>query len=107
MPGPLRLPVPLLLDSLARVIRRLREETGYSQERFAGIIGVHRTYMGHLERGTANPTLWTLDLVAGGLGISVAELLALATREARMAPTATPTVPVRRVAEPGTGKRRK
>jgi transcriptional regulator with XRE-family HTH domain len=42
---------------------------------------VHRTYMGHLERGTANPTMKTLHLVAEGLGVSVSDLLTWAAVE--------------------------
>jgi len=53
-------------------------QTGYSQERFGFAVGLHRTYMGHLERGTANPTVKTLHVVAQGLGISVTDLFRLA-----------------------------
>jgi DNA-binding XRE family transcriptional regulator len=35
----------------------MRTRAGYSQEGFADAIGVHRTYMGTLERGRGNPTL--------------------------------------------------
>lgn len=99
--------LPFLLESLGRAIRQRREQTGYSQERFASRIGVHRTYMGHLERGTANPTVRTLQLVAQGLGISLGELLTLAESQGMDKPA-----PLRRVAEPsdrkpGTAKRKK
>ena len=73
--------LPLLLRRLGQVIRSLRTQAGYSQERFGFAIGVHRTYMGHLERGTANPTIKILHLVAQGLGVSVPELLMLAMTE--------------------------
>jgi transcriptional regulator with XRE-family HTH domain len=53
----------------------LRSAAGYSQEGFADAIGVHRTYMGTLERGDGNPTLETLELIADGLRIPVSELL--------------------------------
>ncbi|HEU5171303.1 MAG TPA: helix-turn-helix transcriptional regulator [Gemmatimonadales bacterium] len=103
------LPLPILLGGLGRVIRRLRKQAGYSQERFGFAIGVHRTYMGHLERGTANPTVRTLHLVSRGLGISVVELVALAVSEGtedqgpgRNQPRFEQTTsgPLRRVAEP-------
>jgi len=61
--------------SVGYVIRQLRSAAGYSQEGFAAAIGVHRTYMGTLERGEANPTLKKLEAVAGGLHISVSALL--------------------------------
>jgi transcriptional regulator with XRE-family HTH domain len=73
--------LPLLLRRLGQVIRTLRTQAGYSQERFGFAIGVHRTYMGHLERGTANPTIKILHLIAQGLGISVPDLLTLALTE--------------------------
>jgi transcriptional regulator with XRE-family HTH domain len=73
--------LPQLLRRLGQVIRTLRTQAGYSQERFGFAIGVHRTYMGHLERGTANPTIKMLHLVAQGLGISVPDLLTLVQTE--------------------------
>jgi transcriptional regulator with XRE-family HTH domain len=75
--------LPPLLRRLGQIIRDLRTQTGYSQERFGFAIGVHRTYMGHLERGTANPTIKILHLVAEGLGVSVPDLFALAMIEDR------------------------
>jgi transcriptional regulator with XRE-family HTH domain len=73
--------LPILLHRLGQVIRILRKRTGLSQERFGFAIGVHRTYMGHLERGTANPTVKILHLVAQGLGISVSDLFTAALIE--------------------------
>jgi transcriptional regulator with XRE-family HTH domain len=74
--------LPVFLRQLGRTIRNLRERTGYSQERLGFAVGLHRTYMGHLERGTANPSVRTLHRVAQGLGVSVPELLAMAAAEA-------------------------
>jgi transcriptional regulator with XRE-family HTH domain len=71
----------LLLRRLGQVIRTLRKQSGLSQERFGFSIGVHRTYMGHLERGTANPTVKILHLVAQGLGVSVSDLFTAAMIE--------------------------
>jgi transcriptional regulator with XRE-family HTH domain len=70
-----------LLHRLGQIIRTLRTQAGYSQERFGFAIGVHRTYMGLLERGAANPTMKTLYLVAEGLGLSISDLLTAATSE--------------------------
>jgi len=61
--------------ALGHTVRSLRGSAGYSQEGFADAIGVHRTYMGTLERGAANPTLETLELIANGLRLSVSELV--------------------------------
>jgi transcriptional regulator with XRE-family HTH domain len=75
--------------ALGRTVRALRAAAGYSQEGFADAIGVHRTYMGTLERGGGNPTLETLELIAKGLRLTVSELLR-ATETGRL-PDITPS----------------
>jgi transcriptional regulator with XRE-family HTH domain len=57
-----------------RTIRRLRHERGHSQEDFADLVGVHRTYMGSVERGEKVSTLDTVDKLANGLGITLVQL---------------------------------
>lgn len=55
-------------------IRLLRiQRTNLSQEDFARLIGVDRTYMCRLENGKKNPTLETLNKVCVGIGISLKE----------------------------------
>lgn len=101
------LPLSLLLSGLGRVIARLRKRAGYSQEGFGAAVGIHRTYAGLLERGKTNPTLEVVHAVAGTLGMSVCELLTLATNEGMEAGPAiaqTKVGPVRRVAEPSDRK---
>jgi transcriptional regulator with XRE-family HTH domain len=56
-------------------IRELRKANGLSQEQLAHICDVHRTYIGHLERGEVNPTLGTLLLVGEGLRVNITDLL--------------------------------
>ena len=63
--------VPSVNVAFGRTVRALRENAGYSQERFAHAIGVHRTYIGALERGQANPTLQTIVSIARGLRVSL------------------------------------
>lgn len=63
------------LQVLGARIRDLRKARGWSQERFADICGVHRTYMGHLERGEKNVSFNTLSRLADSLGITIAELV--------------------------------
>lgn len=63
---------------LGRVIRERRSKLGYSQESFADVVGVHRTYMGSVERGERNLSLRNLQQIADGLGIPLSTLLALA-----------------------------
>jgi DNA-binding XRE family transcriptional regulator len=95
--------LPFVKADLGQAIRRLRSQTtDYSQDELGRAVGRHRTYIGLLERGKANPSLKTLYLVATGLGVSVADLFTLAMTQAK-GPV---TPPVRRVAEPQGGKPR-
>ena len=47
----------------------------WSQETFADMCGLNRSHMGEIERGRANITLATLQIIAQKLGTSPAELL--------------------------------
>lgn len=63
-----------LSHTFGQTVRSLRAAAGYSQESFADAIGVHRTYMGTLERGDANPTLDMIARIAGGLHLTLTTL---------------------------------
>ena len=65
-----------LLKALGQRIRELRSKRGYSQEGFADRCGVHRTFMGTIERGETNLSFQNLAKVAGALEITLSELLA-------------------------------
>ncbi len=56
-------------------LRRLRTEQGLSQEALADHLGLHRTYVGGVERGERNLTLRTVERLAALLGVEAAELL--------------------------------
>jgi len=58
-----------------RRVRHLREEKGWSQEDFAFKIGIHRTYIGGIERGERNPTLTTIFRIAKALEVPASDLL--------------------------------
>ena len=60
---------------LGERVRALRKEKGYSQEGFADACGLHRTYMGSVERGETNPTLSSLATIARALKVSTSKLL--------------------------------
>lgn len=64
-----------LQKTLGRNLRRYREERGLSQEAFADVLGVHRTYMGGVERGERNLTLKSVERIATSLGIGALSLL--------------------------------
>ena len=66
---------PDYLNQLGKRIRKLRSQRGWSQEEFADICAVNRSYMGRIERGELNLTLDSLQKVGKGLGLSVAALL--------------------------------
>jgi transcriptional regulator with XRE-family HTH domain len=74
-PTKLRRPSQPLVDALAENIRRLRHERNLSQEELAGVCGLHRTYVGSVERGERNVTLSTLELLAAALDVPVTRLL--------------------------------
>ena len=63
---------------LGRVIRGKRKEMGYSQEAFASYCGVHRTYMGAVERGERNISFMNIIRIANALKIKPSELFVLA-----------------------------
>lgn len=56
-------------------LREHREALGLSQEDFALVLGVHRTYMGSVERGERNLTLRTVERLAERLRIDAIGLL--------------------------------
>lgn len=63
-------------------VRRCRKTLRLSQEQLGERSGLHRTYIGHVERGELNPTLHNMVLVAEGLGVDPSELVrGLRTRD--------------------------
>jgi transcriptional regulator with XRE-family HTH domain len=60
---------------LAANIRRLRETQGWSQEDCAEKCGLHRTYIGAVERGERNITIATLERIAAAFEIPPIDLL--------------------------------
>jgi DNA-binding Xre family transcriptional regulator len=48
---------------------------GISQEELADLCGLHRTYVGAIERAERNVTLSTLEVFSKALGVSVPDLL--------------------------------
>lgn len=61
--------------TIAQNILRKRKERGFSQEELADLCGLHRTYIGAIERGERNLTVNTLAKVANALGCSAVDLL--------------------------------
>ncbi|GGL28065.1 helix-turn-helix domain-containing protein [Nocardia jinanensis] len=64
-----------LLRQLGDTLRTHREQNGKSQDALANDSGLHRTYVGAVERGERNPTYLTLVKYARGLGMTVTDLV--------------------------------
>ena len=65
-------------DVLIKFGQKVREERlkrKLSQEEFADIAGVHRTYVGMIERAEKNITLENIQKIAKALNIHIADLL--------------------------------
>lgn len=56
-------------------LKRLREEQGFSQEVFADLCGLHRTYISGIERGVRNPTVVILEKLAKALKVTIGDLV--------------------------------
>lgn len=63
------------LVKLGKNLRKAREAKGWSQEEFAFRCGVHRTYVGAVERGEYNVTILTLRKFTKALGISLRDAI--------------------------------
>jgi transcriptional regulator with XRE-family HTH domain len=62
-------------------LRAYRKAKGFSQEAFADVLGVHRTYMGAIERGERNLSLKSVEKIAATLELEPLTLLAPADTE--------------------------
>ena len=57
-----------------RALRQERSKMGVSQEAFADLCGLDRTYVGGIERGERNVALVNLEKIAKALNLSLSEL---------------------------------
>lgn len=55
-------------------VKQKRIELNLSQEKFADMIGLHRTYISEIESGERNVSLINIEKIANGFGMSVSEL---------------------------------
>lgn len=70
-----------LVRRFGETVRRLRLEKGYSQERFADLCGLHRTYIGTVERGEKVVTIVTAERLAEALETTLTGLFAEVERD--------------------------
>lgn len=64
-----------ILKVFGENVQRHRKEQNISQEKLAEIAGVHRTYIGMIERAEKNITLRNMEKIAKALNIHITELL--------------------------------
>lgn len=65
---------------LGRAVRELRARFDLSQEQLGFASGLHRNYIGAIERGEINPTFRVLLKLSSGLAVPLSELFALYER---------------------------
>lgn len=65
------------------VLRRRREAAGLSQEALAADAGLHRNYVGLLERGQRMPSILIVQQLANALGTTMADLIGEVERKPR------------------------
>lgn len=64
--------------AFAREVRRTRTALNLSQEELADRAGLHRNYVGMIERSERSPTMVAAEGIARGLKIKLSELVARA-----------------------------
>jgi transcriptional regulator with XRE-family HTH domain len=67
--------VSQLPKKFGRIIRARRVAAGLSQEALAESAGLHRTYIGMLERGERAPTIVVVQQLADALGTTMVDLI--------------------------------
>jgi transcriptional regulator with XRE-family HTH domain len=70
-----------VLLGLGRALQKARKNHDLSQEQLASHTGVHRNYIGGVERGERSPTVLVVAKLAAALDVTLAELFHLAEAE--------------------------
>ena len=64
-----------ILKKFGQRIKSLRMQKKLTQEEFAEICGLHKNYIGMVERGERNPSLINIEIIAEGLETSISKLM--------------------------------
>jgi transcriptional regulator with XRE-family HTH domain len=64
-----------ILETFGRNVHKYRKGKDISQEKLAEIAGIHRTYVGMIERAEKNITLRNMEKIAKALEVEIADLL--------------------------------
>jgi transcriptional regulator with XRE-family HTH domain len=67
--------MPGILVDLGKAVRQQRLKKKLSQDELAHRAGLHRAYVGAIERGEKNVTMLTLYSVARAMGVSIRVLI--------------------------------
>ena len=62
-------------EVFGQILRELRKEKGYSQERLAELCDLHDRYVSMLERNLRQPTVTTIFKIAEALDMEASELI--------------------------------
>jgi len=65
----------MITDIFGKNIRKTRKRLDLSQERLAELSGLHRTYIGSVERGERNITLVNAEKISSALNVKLSKLL--------------------------------
>ena len=64
-----------ILNLFGARIKQLRQNLNLTQEQFAQKCGLHKNYIGMIERGERNPSLINIEVIAKGLELTIAKLM--------------------------------
>lgn len=64
-----------ILEKFGQKMQKVRQSNDITQEELAARLGMHRTYIGLIERGERNPTVRTLYKISKALKVQASELL--------------------------------
>lgn len=64
-----------ILIKFGQRVRELRTERNLTQQQLAEISGLHKNYVGMVERGERNPSLVNIEVFAKSFDISISELM--------------------------------
>ena len=64
-----------ILNLFGQRLKELRTKKNFTQAQFAKECGLHKNYIGMVERGERNPSLINIEIIAKGLEISISDLM--------------------------------
>ncbi|MFO9077171.1 helix-turn-helix transcriptional regulator [Legionella pneumophila serogroup 1] len=65
----------MILKEFGKIVRSKRKDMALSQEKLADLAGLHRTYIGMIERGEKNITLTNIEKISRALHCSISDLM--------------------------------